>query len=79
MNAKEVYMHVADVCERAAATALLPETKVGMLASAAMWRRLAANFRPWAQAKPNPPQDKLAEQAPSLEESDARSYSRDAN
>jgi len=45
MRAKEFYMHLAEVCERAAATAPLPETKVGMLASAAVWRRLVADLR----------------------------------
>jgi hypothetical protein len=41
VKAKEVYLHLAAVCERAAANALLPEAKAGMLASAAVWRRLA--------------------------------------
>lgn len=45
MKAKEFYLHLAEVCERAAATAPLPETKVGMLASAAVWRRLVADLR----------------------------------
>ena len=62
VKAKEVYLHLAAVCERAAANALLPEAKAGMLASAAVWRRLAANFRPWTEAASNPQQDKLAEQ-----------------
>ena len=73
MKAKEVYLHLAALCERAAANALLPEAKAGMLASAAVWRRLAANFRPWTEAASNPQQDKLAEQIRSLEELDARS------
>ena len=46
MRAKEFYLHLAEVCERAAATVPLPETKVGMLASAAVWRRLVADLRP---------------------------------
>jgi hypothetical protein len=45
MSAKEFYLHLAEVCERAAGTAPLPETKVGMLASAAVWRRLVADLR----------------------------------
>jgi hypothetical protein len=45
MKAKEFYLHLAEVCERAAATAPLPETRVGMLASAAVWRRLVAELR----------------------------------
>jgi len=45
MRAREFYLHLAEVCERAAATAPLPETKVGMLASAAVWRRLVADLR----------------------------------
>jgi hypothetical protein len=73
VKAKEVYLHLAALCERAAATALLPEVKAGMLASAATWRRLAANFRPWTEAAPNLQQDKLAEQVRTLEELDARS------
>ena len=68
MKAKEVYLHLADACERAATTALLPEAKVGMLATAAVWRRLAANCGPWS----NPRRDKLAEQVRSLDELDAR-------
>jgi hypothetical protein len=62
MTAKEVYLHLAEVCERTAATAHLPETKVGMLASAAVWRRLAADFKPWGEAGSNTRQDKAAEQ-----------------
>jgi hypothetical protein len=62
MKAREVYLHLAEVCERTAATAHLPETKVGMLASAAVWRRLAANFRPWEEAGSNTRRDKPAEQ-----------------
>jgi hypothetical protein len=54
MNATEVYLHLAVVCERAAVTALLPEAKVGMLASAAAWRRLAASFRPWEEVESIP-------------------------
>jgi hypothetical protein len=46
MKAKEVYLHLAEVCEHAAGAADLPSTKVGMLASAAVWRRLADDFRP---------------------------------
>jgi hypothetical protein len=53
MTAKEVYLHLAEVCERTAATVHLPETKVGMLASAAVWRRLAADFKPWGEAGSN--------------------------
>lgn len=49
MKAKEFYLHLAEVCERAAATAPLPETQVGMLASAAVWRRLVADLR-WREA-----------------------------
>jgi hypothetical protein len=45
MKAKDVYLHLAEECERAAAAADLPSTKVGMLASAAVWRRLADDFR----------------------------------
>jgi hypothetical protein len=41
VKAKEVYLHLAAVCERAAATAPIAEAKAGMLASAATWRRLA--------------------------------------
>jgi hypothetical protein len=69
MKAKEAYLHLSDVCERAAAATHSPEAKVGLLASAAVWRRLAANFRPWT----DPQQEKLAEQMRSLEELDARS------
>jgi hypothetical protein len=49
MRGKEFYLHLAEVCERAAANAPLPETKVGMLASAAVWRRLVADLR-WREA-----------------------------
>jgi len=45
MKAREIYLHLAEACERAAATAPLPETKVGLLASAAVWRRLVADLR----------------------------------
>jgi hypothetical protein len=60
MTAKEVYLHLADVCEHAAATVLLPETKLGMLASAAAWRRLAAACRPAEKSGLNALQDGLA-------------------
>jgi hypothetical protein len=45
MKAKDVYLHIAEECVRAAAVADLLSTKVGMLASAAVWRRLADDFR----------------------------------
>jgi hypothetical protein len=73
VKAKEVYLHLAAVCERAAATAPIAEAKAGMLASAATWRRLAASFSPWAESESNPQQDKLAEQVRSLDGLDARS------
>jgi hypothetical protein len=59
MKAK-VYLQLAEVCERAAATADLPETKAGMLASAAVWRRLAMAFSPSDEAGSNTRRDKLA-------------------
>ena len=62
MKARQIYLHLAEVCERAAATARLPETKVAMLASAAVWRRLAADFRPWEEAGSSIRQDKPAKQ-----------------
>ena len=71
MKAKEVYLHLAAVCERAAA--LQPEAKAGLLACAATCRRLAASFRPWAELESNPQQDKLAEQVRSSDGLDARS------
>jgi hypothetical protein len=71
MTAKEVYLHLADVCEHAAATILLPETKIGMLASAAVWRRLADACRPAKESGLNAPQDRLAVQ----EDLEARSFS----
>ena len=37
----EIYLQLAEMCERTAGTADLPETKAGMLTSAAVWRRLA--------------------------------------
>ena len=49
MKAGEIYLHLAEACERAAATAPLPETKVGMLASAAVWRRLVPDLK-WREA-----------------------------
>jgi hypothetical protein len=49
MKAREIYQHLAEACERAAATAPLRETKVGMLASAAVWRRLVADLK-WREA-----------------------------
>lgn len=45
MQSKDVYLHLAEECERAAAAADPPSTKIGMLASAAVWRRLADDFR----------------------------------
>ena len=45
MKSKDIYLHLADECVRAAAAADLPSTKTGMLASAAVWRRLANDFR----------------------------------
>jgi hypothetical protein len=57
MRAKEFYLHLAEVCERAAATAPLPETKVGMLASAAVWRRLVADLRSREAATPTTAKD----------------------
>ena len=57
MKAK-VYLHLAEVCERTAAD--LPETKVEMLASAAVWRRLAMAFSPSEEAGSNTRRDRLA-------------------
>ncbi len=45
MKAEDVYLHLAEKCERAAVAADLPSTKVEMLASAAVWRRLADDCR----------------------------------
>jgi hypothetical protein len=36
-----IYLQLAEMCERTAGTADLPEAKAGMLTSAAVWRRLA--------------------------------------
>ena len=58
MKAK-VYLHLAEVCERTAAAADLPETKVEMLASAAVWRRLAIAFSPSEEAGSNTRRDKF--------------------
>jgi hypothetical protein len=41
MKSKDIYVHLAEECARAAAAADLPSTQLGMLASAAVWRRLA--------------------------------------
>ena len=70
MKAK-FHLHLAEVCERAAATADLPETKAGMLASAAVWRRLAMAFSPSEQAGSTTRRDKLAV----LGDLEARSFS----
>lgn len=59
MKAK-VYLQLAEVCERTAATADLPEAKAGMLASAAVWRRLAMAFSPSEETGSNIRRDKLA-------------------
>jgi hypothetical protein len=44
VKAKQVYLHVAGQCERAATATDLPSTGDAMLAAADVWRRLAANF-----------------------------------
>jgi hypothetical protein len=46
-------LHLAEECERATRSADLESTKVGMLASAAVWRRLAADFTPSEVARSN--------------------------
>jgi hypothetical protein len=59
MKAKDVYLHLARKCERAALAADLPSTKVGMLASAAVWRRLAADLRSWEFARSTTAKDNV--------------------
>ncbi|SEP44959.1 hypothetical protein SAMN02990966_06406 [Rhodospirillales bacterium URHD0017] len=46
MNTKELYLRLAEACEHTSAITDLPNKKAGMLASAAVWRRLAGAFRP---------------------------------
>jgi hypothetical protein len=70
MKAK-VYLQLAEACERTAATADLPETKAGMLASATVWRRLAMAFSPSDEARSITRRDKLAV----LADLEARSFS----
>jgi hypothetical protein len=40
------YLQHADECEQLAAVAKLPSNREALLASAAMWRKLAADTRP---------------------------------
>ena len=72
MTAKDVYLRLADACEQAAAATLIPDTKSGLLASAAVWRRLADTYRVAEKSGLNARQDKVAV----LEDSEARSVSR---
>jgi|EndMetStandDraft_8_1072994.scaffolds.fasta_scaffold34435_2 hypothetical protein len=55
-----IYLQLAEVCERTAASACLPESKAGMLASAAVWRRLAMAFMPSKETGSNTRRDKVA-------------------
>jgi len=46
VKAKQVYLHFAEQCERAATATDLLSTSVAMLAAADVWRRLAASYMP---------------------------------
>ena len=70
MKSKENYLRVAGLCERAAATASLPETKAGMLAAAVVWRRLANAVRPSEGAGSNV----LADEVAAIEDLEAGSF-----
>jgi len=59
MKAEEVYLHLAEKCERAAVAADLPSTKVEMLACAAVWRRLADDCRLREAARSTTAKDKV--------------------
>ena len=71
MKRKELYLHLAETCERTAATTDLPETRAGMLNSAAVWRRLASASRPSDEAESNIGREKLA----ALKDYEARPFS----
>ena len=60
MRVKELYLHLAAACERAAGIIDLPDKRAGMLASAAVWRRLAAASKPSEEAGSTIQPDKLA-------------------
>jgi hypothetical protein len=59
MRANELYLHLAEACEHRADITDLPNEKAGMLASAAVWRRLAGAFRPSVDARSNILADKV--------------------
>ena len=71
MKPKEIYRRVAGLCERAAATAIFPETKAGTSAAAVVWRRLANAVRPSEGAG----SDILADEVAVMEDLEARSFS----
>ena len=60
MKSKELYLHLAEACERTAGITDLPDKRAGMLASAAVWRRLAAASKPSGEAGSEAQRDKLA-------------------
>ncbi|WP_147157447.1 hypothetical protein [Reyranella soli] len=60
MRVKELYLHLAQACEHTAGITDLPDKRAGMLASAAVWRRLANAIRPSAEAVSTIQPDKLA-------------------
>lgn len=64
-----IYLQLAEMCERTAITADLPEAKAGLLTSAAVWRRLAGAFRPSDGERSNTRRTKFAVDV------DARSFS----
>jgi hypothetical protein len=60
MRAKELYLHLAEACEHIADVTDLPNNKkAGMLASAAVWRRLAGAFSPSVEARSNVLADRI--------------------
>ena len=59
MKTKDVDLHLAEECGRAGAAAELQSTKVGMLASAAVWRGLADDFRPREVARSTTAKDNV--------------------
>ena len=71
MRVKELYLHLAEACERKAGVTDLLNKKAGMLAAAAVWRRLANAVRPSEGAG----SDILADEVAVMEDLEARSFS----
>lgn len=60
MKVNELYLHLAEACEHTAGITNPPDKRAGMLASAAVWRRLAAASKPSEEAGSDTRRDRLA-------------------